>query len=227
MPAEGLMGSVALVFAGGDRPPPNAVDDLPVADLVIAADSGLHHALALGFHVDLVVGDFDSVDPAALDAAAAAGSEVDAHPAAKDFTDLDLALQAVRARGCTRVVLIGGAGGRVDHFLANLLLLASPEFIGLDVEARVGSADLFVVRAELELHGQPGDVCSLLAIGGPARGVHTDRLRFPLVGETLQPGSTRGLSNELLDATARVSLDDGVLLVVLPDARPDAHKVSS
>jgi thiamine pyrophosphokinase len=222
-----MMGSVALVFAGGDPPPPSAVEDLPVADLVVAADSGLHYALALGFRVDLVVGDFDSVDPAVLDAAAAAGTEVDAHPAAKDFTDLDLALQAVRDRGCTRAVVIGGAGGRVDHFLANLLLLASPEFMGLGVEARVGTADLFVVRADLELHGQPGDVCSLLAIGGPARGVHTARLRFPLVGETLQPGSTRGLSNELVEPTAQVSLDDGVLLVVLPDARPEARKVSS
>jgi thiamine pyrophosphokinase len=231
MPAEGLMGSVALVFAGGDRPPPSAVDDLPVADLVVAADSGLHHALALGFHVDLIVGDFDSVDRTTLDAAAAAGSEVEEHPAAKDFTDLELALQAVRDRGCTRVVVIGGEGGRVDHFLGNLLLLASPEFAGLDVEARVGTADLFVVRADVELRGQPGDLCSLLAIGGPARGVQTARLRFPLVGETLQPGSTRGLSNELLQPTAHVSLDEGVLLVVLPDARPEARpearKVSS
>ena len=66
------MGSVALVFAGGDRPPPNAVGNLPTADLVIAADSGLEHAVALGFTVDLVVGDLDSVDPTALDTAVAA-----------------------------------------------------------------------------------------------------------------------------------------------------------
>ncbi|MEX1006893.1 MAG: thiamine diphosphokinase [Acidimicrobiia bacterium] len=213
------MGSVALVFAGGDPPPPSAIADLPAADLVVAADSGLHHAVALGFRVDLVVGDLDSVDPAALDAAAAAGTTVDAHPAAKDFTDLELALQAARNRGCSRAVVIGGAGGRVDHFLANLLLLASPEFVGLDVEARVGSADVFVVRAAREVRGQPGDFCSLLALGGPARGVHTAGLRFPLRGETLHPGSTRGLSNELLEPVAQVSLDDGVLLVVLPDAR--------
>jgi thiamine pyrophosphokinase len=213
------MGSVALVFTGGDPPPPSVVEDVPIADFVVAADSGLHHAVTLGFHVDLVVGDLDSVDHATLDAAAAAGSKVEAHPAAKDFTDLELALQAVRDRGCTRVVVIGGEGGRVDHFLANLLLLASPEFVGLDVEARVGSADVFVVRAARELRGRPGDLCSLLALGGPARGVHTAGLLFPLSGETLHPGSTRGLSNELLERVAQVSLDDGVLLVVLPDAR--------
>ncbi len=213
------MGSVALVFAGGDPPPTSAIEDLPEADLVVAADSGLHHAVALGFDVGLVVGDLDSVDPAALDAATATGTTVDVHPRAKDFTDLELSLQVARDRGCTRVVVIGGAGGRVDHSLANLLLLASHEFVGLDVEARVGDADVFVVRAARELRGQPGDLCSLFALGGPARGVHTTGLRFPLHGETLLPGSTRGLSNELLEPVAQVSLDDGVLLVVLPDAR--------
>jgi thiamine pyrophosphokinase len=60
---------------------------------------------------------------------------------------------------------------------------------------------------------------SLLAVGGPALGVQTSGLRFPLHNETLHPGSTRGLSNEFLELDARVSLDNGVLLVVLPNAR--------
>jgi thiamine pyrophosphokinase len=211
------MGSVALVFAGGDRPPPDALRGLPTSDLVIAADSGLDHAVALGFPISLVVGDLDSADPKAVAAAVAAGATVEHHPEAKDATDLELALLAARDRGCTHVIVVGGHGGRLDHFLANALLLASSALAGLRVEARLGDARVFVVRGEHELHGDAGDLCTLLPVGGPALGVRTEGLRFPLHGKTLEPGSTRGVSNELLSSVARVSLVDGVLLAILPD----------
>jgi thiamine pyrophosphokinase len=212
------MGSFAIVFTGGDPPPAPALEGLATPDIVVAADSGLHHAQALGYRVDLVVGDLDSVDPAALDAAIAAGADVERHPAAKDATDLELALLAARDRDCGRVVLVGGHGGRFDHLVANTLLLASPQLAALEIEARIGDARLFVVRAACELHGVPGDRCSLLPVAGPAVGVRTEGLRFPLRRETLYPGSTRGVSNEFVLDTARVVLDDGTLLAVLPDA---------
>jgi thiamine pyrophosphokinase len=219
-PAEGRS-SLALVFAGGDRPQRGAVADLAHADFVVAADSGVEHALALGWRVDLVVGDLDSADPAAIERATAAGAAVERYPTDKDATDLELALEAARHRGCHRVVVVGGHGGRLDHFLANALLLASPAFSSLRVEARVGSADVVVVRDHAVLPGRVGDLCSLLAVGGPALGVRTEGLRFPLDGDDLLPGSTRGVSNELVDAVASVSLGDGVLLAVLPFARAD------
>ena len=150
------MGSVALVFAGGDPPPPHALRSLPRADLVIAADSGLDHATALGFAVDLIVGDLDSADPATIDTAVAAGAAVEHHPEAKDATDLELALLAACRRGYTAIIVVGGHGGRLDHFLANTLLLASSEFAGVRLEARLGDAQVFVVRGEHELHGEAG-----------------------------------------------------------------------
>jgi thiamine pyrophosphokinase len=218
MPAEGRMSSVAFVFTGGDRPSPATVVGLPTPDVVVAADSGLHHAQALGYGVDVLVGDLDSVDSAALAAAIATGTEVQRHPTAKDATDLELALLTARDRDCDRVVVVGGNGGRFDHLVANTLLLASPEFAGVELEAHVGNAHLFVVRHERGFHGVPGDMCSLLPVGGPAVGVRTVGLRYPLRQETLYPGSTRGVSNEFVLDTATVALDDGTLLAVLPDA---------
>jgi thiamine pyrophosphokinase len=111
--------------------------------------------------------------------------------------------------------VVGGHGGRLDHFLANALLLASPGFADLHVEARLGDAQVFVVRRDRELHAAVGDLCTLLPVGGRASGVRTEGLRFPLSRETLEPGSTRGVSNEFLVPVARVSLDDGVLLAIV------------
>jgi thiamine pyrophosphokinase len=206
----------AVIFAGGDAPAPGSLADIPAGALLVAADSGLRHALAAGLVVDVVVGDLDSVEPADLDAAIAAGSTVERHPADKDATDLELALQTARARGARQVIVVGAGGGRLDHFLANALLLASPEFADLEIEARIGDATATVVRAAIEIRGLPGDLVTLLPLGGPARGIRTRGLRWTLDGEDLLPGSSRGVSNELDAPIAQVTLDDGVLLVVQP-----------
>ena len=208
--------TTAIVFAGGEAPAPGALAGIAAGAILVAADSGLGHARAAGLVVDVVVGDLDSVDPLDLDAAIADGSDVERHPADKDATDLELALHVARARGARRVVVVGAGGGRLDHFLANALLLASPDFADLDIEARIGDATATVVRDSVDLAGRPGELVTLLPLGGAARGIRTEGLRWPLLDEDLVPGSSRGVSNELADATARVTLTDGVLLVVRP-----------
>jgi thiamine pyrophosphokinase len=210
----------AVVLAGGELPPVTALQSVFTdgAPLVIAADSGVDHAVALGIRVDVVVGDLDSASPAALDAARAAGAVVETHPVAKDATDLELAIAAARARGARRVTVVGGGGGRHDHLLANALVLAAVEFADLDLDGLVGTARITVVRVRATVAGRPGDLCSLIPAGGPAVGVRTTGLRYPLHGEDLLPGSTRGISNELLGDHATVELAAGVLLVVQPNA---------
>jgi thiamine pyrophosphokinase len=206
----------AIVLAGGDRAPAALRSQLPRADLVIAADGGLAQAAALGLTVDVVVGDFDSVTSEDLAAAERAGTATERHPAAKDHTDLELAVIAARDRGATRVVVVGAWGGRIDHELANLLLLGSDAHAALALEAIDERGRVIAVRDSCEISGAPGDLVTLLAVGGPATGVRTSGLRYPLHGETLAPGSSRGVSNELAESTATVSVATGVVLVAVP-----------
>ena len=212
--------STVLVVTGGEPVRPSCRPVLPAADVVVAADSGLDHAALLGLRADVVVGDFDSVDPATLARAEAAGAVVHRHPVAKEATDLELALRVAAGFGPQRVVVTGGAGGRFDHELANVLLLCADDFAGVDVEAWVGPAHLTVVRTSCRLLGSPGDLVSLLPVGGPARGVRTEGLRYPLRDEDLAAGTSRGVSNELVGTEARVTLRSGVLLAVQPGACP-------
>ncbi|HEX5614690.1 MAG TPA: thiamine diphosphokinase [Acidimicrobiia bacterium] len=210
----------AVVLAGGD-PVGSEAQRFVLGDaLVVAADSGVHQAAALGVRIDVVVGDLDSVDRAALDAAVASGASVEEHPVAKDATDLELALATARRLGAQEVVVLGAGGGRrLDHFLGNVLLLTSPDFADLRLTAFVDGALLTTLHAAhgaVELDGAPGGLVTLLAVGGPAHGVHTTGLRYPLRGEVLHPGSTRGVSNELLGTRASVALERGTLLAVQP-----------
>jgi thiamine pyrophosphokinase len=211
---------IAVVVAAGQGP--SRLDALPSEAFVVAADGGLERAHALGLDVDVVVGDLDSVPREALDRAVrAGGARVVRHPRAKDATDLELALQEALAAGARRLVVVASGGGRLDHLAALLLQRGAPVLANAEVDALVGNALVHVVRSERVLHGRPGELLTLLAVGGPAEGVTTAGLEYPLRGETLEPGSTRGVSNVFAADEARVSLDAGVLLAIRPDPRRD------
>ena len=195
----------------------SVVDPAILGDVVvvIAADGGLHRADSAGLAVDVVVGDMDSVDPERLERAVASGVRVERHPEDKDATDVELALDLASARGVGRIVVLASPAGRLDHLLGGLLVLTHEAYAHLEIDALVGSTRVLVVRGRRPLFGRPGQLVSLLPVGGPARGVTTEDLAWPLVGETLEVGTTRGVSNRFVSSEAAVSLDEGCLLVMI------------
>ena len=213
------MARVAIVLVGGDPAVAHHKHFLPDDADVIAADSGVHAAEVLGLPVDCIVGDFDSADPAVVDAHAQRGATVERHPAEKDATDLELALDAAHRRGAERVVIVGGAGGRLDHLLGTVLLLGSARYAGLQIDALVGDARLTVVRGgepATAIDGTPGETLTLLPLGGDACGITTSGLQYPLDNEDLPAGTTRGVSNIVQSESASVRLEQGTVLVVRP-----------
>lgn len=220
--AQPSASDTVIVVTGGDPVDRRALTRIHEGALVIAADSGVEHALALGLPIHVAVGDFDSVDPDALRTAEAAGARIERHPEAKDETDLELALSVAVALRPARIHVLGGHGGRLDHLLANALVLAAPAYADVELVAHMGTARVTVIRRHATLHGAPGDLVSLLAVGGTAHGVTTEGLLYPLAGEDLHAGSTRGVSNELVATHAVVHLDAGVVLAVQP-GEPGTH----
>ena len=210
---------VVVVVAGDEAPRAEAALSVPLDAPVIAADGGLDHARALGLSVALAVGDFDSASAEAVAAAEAEGTRVVRHPAEKDATDLELALGEALAFAPERVLVLAGSEGRLDHLLSLLLTLAAPRFAALELDAAVGDARAHVIRGERSVAGAPGELLTLLAVNGPAQGVRTEGLAYELRGETLEPGSSRGVSNVFTTGTARVTVEDGVLLAIRPGVR--------
>jgi thiamine pyrophosphokinase len=211
------MTATAVVVAGGAPIPPSVMEVLPARRWVVAADSGADHARAIGLEVDLLVGDMDSVTEDSLGHLEGVPTLV--HPVDKDATDLDLALRAVLDAGdIDRVLVLGGIGGRLDHLLANAAVLCSPHLAALRIEWLAPPARTAVVRDGVVLRGRPGELVSLIPLGGAVAGVHTEGLRWALAGDDLAFGASRGVSNEMLGAEASVTVSSGVLLVVQPEA---------
>ena len=208
---------VVVVVSGGEPPDPRAALAAPVGARIVAADKGLEHALSLGLEVTVAVGDFDSASPEAVAVAESAGTRIERHPQEKDATDLELALDTAAALDPGRILVLAGDGGRLDHLLSTLLLLGSERYAGAQVDALVGTAWVHVVRGSRTLEGSPGELVTLLPLGR-AEGVTTERLVYPLLGETLEAGSSRGVSNVFEAESARVSVEQGVLLAIRPGA---------
>lgn len=203
-----------VIFNGGEPTAATLAGEIPDDAYLIAADSGLDTALSWGYDVDLVVGDLDSVSDQGLEATAAA---VERHPADKDATDLDLALQAAMRLEPDRVVVLGGQGGRLDHLLGTVLLLTSPRWAEVELEWVGSRGRMRVLRGGATLHGAVGTVLTLLAVAGEAVGVTTTGLRWDLDDATVPPGSTLGVSNLFTAPVATVRMRDGVLLAIQPD----------
>ena len=162
--------------------------------------------------MDLLVGDLDSAPPEAV----ARAPRVERYPVDKDAPDLELAVAAAVADEARRIVVVGGDGGRLDHLLGNAFLLASDRWADVEIEAVLGDARLWVVRGERTIDGEPGQLVSLYAVGGPARGVTTAGLRWSLTDGELLPGSSLGLSNEFVSTHATVRVREGVVLAIRP-----------
>lgn len=222
----------ALIVAAGSPPDraeldqawPGWADGL---DLVVAADAGAETAAALGLRVDLAVGDFNSISPDALARLRAAGVTIDTAPAAKDESDTELAIRAALDRGADELAIVGGLGGRVDHLLADVGLLAMPALDGPRAELLDGRSRVRLVRGPgtLDLTGRPGDLVSLLPLGPGVDGVTTHGLAWPLDDEPLPVGPARGLSNVRSAADAGVALRSGLLLVVETVASPSSARL--
>lgn len=208
----------AVVISGGGAIDPRVLPRLPTGAMVIAADSGYESAVAIGITPDLIVGDFDSISEESLKGAQELGIEMQQHLVEKDSTDLELAIDASIAAGAGQVTVVGPGGGRLDHFMAEILLLASDTYREIMICGYFGEGLATLVRHDVVLDGELGAIVSLLAIGGVASGIHTSGLRYALNGEDLHPGSTRGVSNVFEEASASISVSSGALLALQPHA---------
>jgi len=184
-------------------------------DHLICADGGTRHCLALGLTPDVVVGDIDSATPAAVAALAAQGVEIERHSPVKDQTDLELALERALRDGAQEILLLGALGGRLDQTMANLLILAQRRW---PVPVRIAEgrqlAQVIYGGDTLTLAAPAGRMVSTIPFSAEVTGVTYIGLQYPLVDAVLHFGSTRGISNVVVEPPATIHIESGALLVV-------------
>lgn len=202
----------ALIVLGGDAPSKALLEScMRQADLTLAADSGLAAFDAAGLMPDMLIGDMDSVAPEVL---ARYEGSLPEHRlnCIKDDTDGVDALDVAIRRGADQITLLGALGGRLDHALANLMLLVRAHRQG--VRAQILDEGLRIARVDgsYVLHGARGDTVSLLPLG-EAHGVTLNGFFYPLDGRTLTSDYPLGVSNVVTADEAFVRVEQGDLIL--------------
>lgn len=202
----------ALIVLGGEAPGRALLESCAGdSDLIIAADSGLAAFEGTNVEPDLLVGDMDSVDCAVL---ARYEGRTPQHRLSciKDDTDGVDALDIAIARGARQITLLGALGGRLDHALANLMLLVRAHRGGAAAQILSETVRIVRVNGEASLHGAKGDTVSLLPLGR-AQGVTLSGFFYPLEDGELGNDYPLGLSNVVTQEEAQVSVRAGDLLL--------------
>ncbi|MGN0106483.1 MAG: thiamine diphosphokinase [Hominilimicola sp.] len=173
-------------------------------DFIVCADGGYNNAMKMDIMPDVLIGDFDS----------ASGFENVAerikYPKRKDFTDGELAVMYAVEHGYNDVVLIAMTGDRLDHTIADILLLDKCEN-GMVID---DNNEIYLLKDRLEIEGRKGQTLSIIPINGDAQGITTSGLEYPLCDETLHFASSRGISNVMLDSKCEITIERGMAFVI-------------
>lgn len=205
----------AVIVAGSSLATELEPSALQAADLLVAVDGGADALARVGLVPGVLVGDMDSISTSVREALVARGVEVVLLATAKDETDTEAALRLAVDRGADDITVYGALGGpRLDHLVGNLLLLSSQWLAGVGVRMVDDRHEVFLVRRDAAFAGERGDIVSLLPLTPRVDDVRTLGLLYPLTGESLLQSATRGVSNAMTGAEARVSHGEGVLLLI-------------
>ena len=203
-----------VIIAGGDFTATNQIRTiLDQAERIICADSGAGHLRPLDIVPHILMGDFDSITPDDLAFFESQGSRVERFPARKDQTDSELCIDRALELHASEIILLGATGSRMDHTLANILLLE--KIAAHDIPVRIIDAtnEITLVTDRIELDGVPGEPVSIIPVTETAEGVSFQGLEYPLTEGRMKRASSLGISNRFAKTTARISVRSGKLLV--------------
>lgn len=182
------------------------------------ADGGAGYLKALGLIPEVIVGDLDSVDEAVVNYYAQKGTKILPHPPEKDFSDTELALNYLIEAGEKNILLLGAMGGRLDHYFANLMLMASYGRRGIKLSLMDESNFIcYLNKGEYKIEKE-GGYLSFFALSDSGMRLSLSGVKYPLKSHLVPFGSSLCLSNEFL-ADALVHLESGDGVMVLSEER--------
>lgn len=200
------MGKVCCCFGAGEFF--GLHGDIPIDALIIAADAGIKIAEKCAIEPDIVVGDFDSLGylPEAR--------ELVKLPVEKDQTDMAEAVDIGLERGCDEFLLYGATGGRLDHTLANIQIIAHLSAIGKRGFIYGNGFFLTAITSDsIRISGKIGDTVSVFSLTDRSERVTLHGLKYSLENHILLNTVALGVSNEFASESAEISVGNGTLLI--------------
>ncbi len=214
----------AVIFVNGNLSDlSRAKNIITKEDCLIATDGGVKYILKLGLIPQIIIGDFDST-PLSIQKKLKKMCKglinqtptLIKYPTKKDKTDFELAIDYCLEKKFKEIIILGILGDRIDHFIANIFLLAKIQTENKSIKIKIieGKKEIYILDKKIVINGQIGDEVSIIPLNDKLEGVTTEGLYYRLIDHTLFFGSTKGISNVLTKNSAKIKVKNGVALVV-------------
>lgn len=200
-----------IVFTGGVINNYNALNiNDNDKDYVICADSGYYHAKKLNVHVNVLIGDFDSLERIPNDV-----DEIIRYPKEKDDTDTMLAIKYAFDKGYVNFEIYGAMGNRFDHAYANIQSLDYIVEHNACGKIITETEELFIIKnSTVKIQKKEGYVLSVFSYTNTAKGVSEKGVKYPLDNVVVTQNFPIGISNEITENFAEITVKDGKLLII-------------
>lgn len=207
-----------FVISGGTIKDDFALEYMESAEekTLIAADSGMDFLYRNNRKPDVIVGDFDSVESEAL-AYFRTKEGITWYPLVpeKDDTDTEFAVRTALRMGAEKITILGGTGSRLDHVFGNVELLGIGMEQNVPMELVDANNRIRMIKSgiTLEKSSQFGTYVSLIPYTECVQHLFLTGFKYPLADVSLKGFCSLGVSNEIVEDTAEIRFDGGILLV--------------
>ena len=178
---------------------------------IIAVDSGVEHLFKLSLDPTTLIGDLDSISKKSLNEVKKNGVKILAFNSKKDQTDFELALNYLEEAEKSKVYIIGGESGEIDHLISIFLLIPSRSFfqniIWLYGDKRI------IFRQKLELNIKKLTKFSIIPLSDLTN-LSIDGAEWNLDNENIQFGETLTLRNITNEEQLNIGCDKGVFALI-------------
>lgn len=206
----GTLKNRCVIIGGGDCTADILKAHITLNDYVICADGGYDTAIISDIIPDLLIGDFDSINAIPENV-----SRITL-PVEKDVTDSVAAFNEGIKQGYNDFLLFGGTGGRCEHTLANISLMANASRNGIDFTI-IDEKHIFrsITNSSVKIKNKENQQISIFAYGNIADGVTLKGLYYPLNDYSLDPfDGALGTSNHIVDEYGEITVKNGTLVII-------------
>ncbi len=205
----------ALIIGNGEKTNKNIIENIKY-DYIICADGGLEKAANYGVIPDIVIGDFDSVNPHVLKQYEKK-IPVEKFPTEKDYTDMELAVEFAVSRGYNQITLTGATGTRLDHTLGNIMLMEKYFKEGVNIVIIDNNNEMKIIsdNADLFIEYKEGYYISIIPVTEYIQGLYLEGFKYNLGNVNVQRGSTLCISNQIKGNKGRIILRKGTAIVFI------------
>lgn len=172
-------------------------------DYVVCCDGGFDKSN----RCDLLVGDFDSISPHEYNGEII---RLDSH---KNMTDGEVGLDELISRGYTDVIIYGLSGGRLDHIMYNIGLMARAMRAGVNCRAHCNDFTLYIANSNFILSGSIGNLLSIAPFTDDLHIMYTKGLEYPIDNMYIDKISSRTISNVIVLEQVEIDIATGEALI--------------